>query len=190
MVTDLPHPVDAVGLLITRITDQGTTIRPADLVASTDPALDRPGMYSWWADDEGAHALSRGLQHDLAPGLIYAGLAGATRRRSQRRSRNTLRGRLVQMHLGGRFRMSTFRYSLGSVLAETWGESTIDEARLSAWMYEHLLAVAVPVADADSLEAVEDQVLAELDPALNLRKVPRTALRRRVSELRKRHPRK
>jgi hypothetical protein len=41
--------------------------------------LDQPGLYSWWVDVPGALALSEGLGHEIAPGLIYAGQTGATK---------------------------------------------------------------------------------------------------------------
>lgn len=41
--------------------------------------LDQPGMYSWWVDPAGAHHLSGGLGHAIAPGRIYAGQTGATK---------------------------------------------------------------------------------------------------------------
>ena len=57
-------------------------------------------------------------------------------------------------------------------------------------MHEHLRLVAVPVADADTLGAVETDVLAELNPPLNLDKVPRDPRRQRLSALRKQYGRK
>lgn len=139
---------------------------------------------------EGAVDLSRGLGANVAPGLIYAGLAGATRSRSGRKSKNTLWGRIKSMHLGGRHEFSTFRLSLGSVLAEARGHEEIDESMLTTWMHQHLRLIALPVADADSLGDVESAVLSELDPPLNLDKVARNALRVRLSALRKRYGRK
>ena len=59
---------------------------PADL-----PAVDQPGLYSWWIDDEGASTLSRGIGLQVAPGQIYAGLTGATRWPSGTRVKATLR---------------------------------------------------------------------------------------------------
>ena len=91
------------------------------------------------------------------------------------------------MHLGGRHEFSTFRRSLGSILASALLAPGIDEAALTAWMYEHLRVVAVPVADADTLDELETTVLAELDPPLNLMKVPKTPVRRRLSELRRQY---
>ena len=138
----------------------------------------------------GRRHLSRGLGQLVRPGLIYAGLAGATRSRSGRKSKNTLWGRIKTMHLGGRHEFSTFRLSLGSVLAEALGEDEIDEEALTAWMHEHLRLVAVPVADADTLGDVETDVLAELNPPLNLDKVKRDALRAQLSAMRKKHGRR
>lgn len=140
--------------------------------------------------DEGAADLSRGLDHPVTPGLIYAGLAGATRSRSGRKSKNTLWGRIKSMHLGGRHEFSTFRLSLGSILAEARGDVDIDEEALTAWMHEHLRLVAVPVANADTLGDVETAILTELDPPLNLDKVRRTPLRVHLSALRKAHGRR
>jgi hypothetical protein len=68
------------------------------------------------------------------------------------------------MHLGGRREFSTFRRTLGSVLAHARGEPTIDEVLLTAWMNAHLKVVAVPFDDADTLGHLEEGVLRTLDP--------------------------
>lgn len=51
-------------------------------------------------------------------------------------------------------------------------------------MYAHLRVIAVPTSDADSLDALETMILTELDPPLNLMKLPKTPIRRKLSELR------
>lgn len=79
-----------------------TALSPAELVATGGQGLRQPGMYSWWVDGAGAATLSGGLGHRLEPGLIYAGLAGATHTKSGKESSNTLWGRISGMHLGGR----------------------------------------------------------------------------------------
>lgn len=94
------------------------------------------------------------------------------------------------MHLGGRHEFSTFRLSLGSVLAEALGDDAINEEALTAWLHEHFRLVAVPVADADTLGDVETDVLAELNPPLNLDKVKRDALRAQLTALRKKYGRR
>jgi hypothetical protein len=69
------------------------------------------------------------------------------------------------------------------------GQPEIDEPALTSWMHEHLRVVAVPVADADTLDDLETTVLTELDPPLNLMKMSKTPIRRRLSELRRPHGR-
>lgn len=189
---DAPTPItdaDVVELLDS-LTRADEAITPAAFLADAGDRLRSPGLYSWWVDDEGAADLSRGLDQPVTHGLIYAGLAGATRSRSGRKSKNTLWGRIKSMHLGGRHEFSTFRLSLGSILAEARGDVDIDEEALTAWMHEHLRLVAVPVADADTLGDVETAILTELDPPLNLDKVSRTPLRVHLSALRKAHGRR
>jgi hypothetical protein len=163
---------------------------PADFLATGGAGLRFPGLYSWWSDSDGAADLTAGLGHTIERGLIYAGLAGATRSRSGRKSTNTLWGRIRGMHLGGRHEFSTFRLSLGSVLANARGETEIDEVGLTAWMHEHLRLIAVPVEDADALNGLETAVLADLNPPLNLDKMLRNPTRDKLTELRRLHSRK
>ncbi len=91
------------------------------------------------------------------------------------------------MHLAGRHDFSTFRLSLGAILANARHEAEIDEDRLTTWMHQHLRVVTLPVQDADVLNELETEVLQRLDPPLNLDKVERNLIRRRLSELRQRH---
>lgn len=91
------------------------------------------------------------------------------------------------MHLGTRHKLSTLRRSPGSILANAYGQAVIDEEQLTRWRHAHLRVVPVPVADADTLDDLETEVLAELDPPLNLAKVQRTPLRARLSALRKQY---
>lgn len=157
-----------------------------ELLSSRAAELRSPGLYSWWVDEAGAAELTRGLGHRVEPGLVYAGLAGATRKGGSRSS-HTLLGRIATMHLGTRARMSTLRRSLGSILASADGWTTIDETRLSAWMHAHLRVVTILVDNADTLDHLESTVLAALDPPLNLAKVPKTPARRQLSALRRQY---
>lgn len=182
-------PTPEVSDLVARLKDQATTQSPAEFLSTNGVGLRAPGLYSWWIDHEGAADLTTGLGLLLEPGLIYAGLAGATRSRSGRKSTNTLWGRIRGMHLGGRHQFSTFRLSLGSILAAARGETEIDEERLTDWMHAHLRVIALPVEDADALGGLETAVLAALTPPLNLAKLPKTRMRARLSELRKPHGR-
>lgn len=176
--------------LVRRLTTQADAETPAELTAREGVGLRGPGLYSWWVDASGAADLSLGLGEHVAEGLIYAGLAGATRSRSGRRSKNTLWGRLNGMHLGSRHEFSTFRLSLGSILASALGATEIDEDQLTTWMFRHLQVVAVPVEDADALDSMETRVLAALDPPLNLQKMERTPIRSRLTNLRRQHGRR
>ncbi len=166
--------------------DEAQAVALPDLVASNGEGLRSPGVYSWWVDSRGAEDLSRGLGHEVAAGLIYAGLAGATRSGGSTSS-NTLWGRIATMHLGTRHDLSTLRRSLGSILASAHSRPAIDEVELTRWMHAHLSVVAVPVADADTLDALESEILTEIDPPLNLAKVSKTPLRAQLSALRKRY---
>lgn len=179
-----------VSTLVEQLGNHSEAITPGEFLASGLSGLSVPGLYSWWVDAEGAATLTAGLHHAVDSGLIYAGLAGATRPRSGRKSKNTLWGRVRGMHLGGRHEFSTFRLSLGSILARAWDEAEIDEERLTAWMHQHLRIIAVPVDDADSLDGLESTVLADLDPPLNLDKMPRTPVRAELTLLRRRYNRK
>ncbi|UUW88643.1 DUF6884 domain-containing protein [Pimelobacter simplex] len=157
-----------------------------DILAGGGAGLRVPGIYSWWVDEAGASDLALGLGHPIQPGLIYAGLAGATRSGGTTSS-NTLWGRIATMHLGKKHEFSTLRRSLGSILAEADGQPTIDEEQLTRWMHAHLRVIPIPVADVDTLDHLESAILTELDPPLNLAKVPKTPLRVRMSALRKKY---
>lgn len=172
------------------LTDDAAAVAPGEFIAHGPSGLKVPGLYSWWVDSTGASDLSAGLELPPEPGLIYAGLAGATRWPSGRRSSNTLWSRISGMHLGGKHEFSTFRRTLGALLASALGEEEIDEVRLTAWMHDHLKVIAVPFEDADSLGKLEDDVLGRLDPPLNLKGMGGTALRQRVKELRRPHARR
>jgi len=180
-------PVPEVAELVNRLGSDGNATAPEAFLATNGAGTRHPGLYSWWVDSAGAADLRRGLGEPLQEGLIYAGLAGATRRRSGRRSSNTLWGRICGMHLGGRYQFSTFRLSLGSILASASDAYEIDEAALTAWMHEHLRLVTVVVDDADALDQLETNVLATLDPPLNLDKMPKTETRLRLSALRRQY---
>lgn len=176
--------------LVARLTAARYAMTPKDLFAMGGEGLRRPGLYSWWVDAEGARLLSQGLGHEVGAGLAYAGQAGATRRLSGRASANTLWGRIAGMHLGGRHQLSTFRLTLGSVLASASGAYEIDEAALTTWMGEHLRVLPVPVDDNGALDQLETAVLAALDPPLNLAKMGPSPVRSQLKELRRQYSRK
>jgi hypothetical protein len=167
-------------------------VRAADWPGHLD-GLDEPGLYSWWVDGSGAAQLSSGVGHQLGAGRIYAGQTGATKWPSGRLGMMTLRQRLGGNHLGGSIRGSTFRRTLGACLLEAIGLSIAapgklaraSETELSAWMRGHLHVAIHAFPNRDALGALEHRVLAALDPPLNLEGMPSTAVRQRVSELRR-----
>jgi hypothetical protein len=71
---------------VTLLTDPAARLRPGQLLDAKRSLLTAPGLYSWWVDDAGAADLTAGADLSVQPGLIYAGLAGATRWPSGRRS--------------------------------------------------------------------------------------------------------
>ncbi len=167
------------------------------LVAACDwPAgltcLDRPGLYAWWVDESGAADLAQGLGVDLAAGRIYAGQAGATKRPSGTSGNDTLGQRIGQMHLGGKVRMSTFRWTLAAILFDklklqvraSMLLTPSSEEALTEWMSAHLRVAVHPHDDRDSLAGLERALLELFDPPLNLRHMPPTPLRERLSGLR------
>ncbi len=165
-----------------------SAVSPPDFVAgNVSVEIDQAGLYSWWVDESGAEQLALGLGFPMAAGMIYAGLAGATKWPSGRRSTNTLRKRIRDMHLGGRHEFSTFRRTLGAILVKARDEAEIDEIALTEWMHEHLMVVVVSHDDPDTLGRLEREVLQELDPPLNLSGMAKTPLRVRLSELRRPH---
>ena len=169
-----------------RLLDERLAVASGEFLAQGSTGLKVPGLYSWWIDEAGAVDLSRGLGHPVEAGLIYAGLAGATRWPSGKRSTNTLWSRIAGMHLGKRHEFSTFRRTLGATLAAATSSPTVDEDALTAWMHEHLRVLAIPFDDADTLGRLETDVLRSLDPPLNLQGMPQTPLRKQLSALRSR----
>lgn len=171
----------------------------APLARSVGRLPDQPGLYAWWVNAAGAQGLSEGLGHLVPPGLIYAGQAGATRWPSGKRSPATLASRIRAGHLGHSIDGSTFRLTLAAILQADLGLemrtakylTASSEAQLTNWMFEHLSVSLYPVATGETLAALEDAVLAELDPPLNLEGMAvtpiRSALSRRRRDLRRNH---
>lgn len=171
--------------ILARLICESAVVSPDEFLARGKQAADRPGLYSWWVDEEGANALSNGLGLPVEPGLIYAGLAGATRWPSGQRSKNTLWLRITTMHLAGNHEFSTFRRTLGAILAAAIGSTDVDEQALTEWMREHLRLITVAFDDRDALGRLEKRILATLDPPLNLQGMAPTPVRRRLKVLRR-----
>lgn len=180
-----PKSVESdVGTAVAILSNEGSALSPAAFLAAGKVPADRPGLYSWWVDTIGAADLTRGLGMPVETGLVYAGLAGATRWPSGKPSQNTLWLRITTMHLGGNHEFSTFRRTLGAILASADDSTRVDEKRLTQWINDHMRVVTAPYDDRDTLGRIEKGVLETLDPPLNLQGMGRTSLRRRLRNLR------
>ncbi|MGH2809829.1 MAG: DUF6884 domain-containing protein [Actinomycetota bacterium] len=143
-----------------------------------------PGLYSWWADEEGRRAIGEQLPADLPP-LIYAGQAGAG-------TGADLKQRVLDTHIGGQINRSTFRLTLASLLTEQLGLELLgpekmspqSEERLTAWIKQHLSVAVFSYEDRPSLRAFEEQVIRQIDAPLNLAKMVRGDVRNQLTKLR------
>jgi len=154
--------------------------------------LDHAGLYSYWVDEEGRKQLSAGLGVALPRGRIYVGQSGGTQWPSGKRGKSTLQQRIGRQHRSGNIGGSTFRTTLAAALSIPLGlKGTKDkltppgEQRLTEWIRTHLEAAVFPVDDRDILGDLERKVLQKLDPPLNLNEMSPSAIRTRVSELRR-----
>ena len=173
-----------IDLIINDLKNYEQSLSPGQFLQSDRSNLDVPGLYSWWVDGEGASEISKALKCDIQGGMIYAGLAGATHWPSGKKSTNTLWLRIATMHLGKNQEFSTFRRTIGAILAHNGELKNIDEDNLSHWMNQHLRVLAVPFLNADLLGKVEELVLLKLDPPLNLKGMGPNQIRQRLKELR------
>lgn len=178
------HTVEIVEQVAGALLDESTAITPDQLLGVGGAGLDHPGLYSWWVDADGAVDLAAGLGLPVKPGLIYAGLAGATRWPSGQASTNTLWSRLTKMHLAGNHEFSTFRRTLAAILSRG-DPDRVDETALTTWMHAHLRVITVIYDDADTLRRLEQVVLDNLNPPLNLQGMPPTAIRTQLTALRR-----
>jgi hypothetical protein len=155
--------------------DGAAQLIPASAFPGDRDDLAQPGLYSWWVDEQGAAELTDGLGSPLKPGRIYAGVTGATSWPSAKTGTQTLRARL-----------STHILAQAKVIIPIRPNvlSTEDERELSRWIAAHLQVAVHPFPHADALAGLEDQMLARLDPPLNLQGMPNTDLRTRLRKLR------
>jgi hypothetical protein len=172
--------------------DQEARPLAASLWPGDRSELDQAGLYAWWVSPDGASELASGLELEVRPGRIYAGQTGATAWPSGKLRSTSLAGRIGGNHLRGRIRGSTFRLTLAACLRvpldlEQTGPKLLareSEDGLSEWIREHLAVAVHPFDDRDALADLEDQVLAHLDPPLNLEGMSSTPLRVRLASLR------
>ncbi len=170
--------------VIATLADATKSYSPRELAALERLELDGSGLYSWFVDDDGAEALTKGLGHLVEPGLVYIGQTGATRWPSGLPSDATLLSRIKSQHLRGRRSGSTLRRTFGSVLDVAFARPVLRE-ELSQWMADRLRVVPLLIEDADSLGDLERRVVQSLEPPLNLDHVGLTPVRSALKRLRK-----
>lgn len=186
MTNERDHIQPARTAAILTILRDSRRAETADCFPRDQDAAAQPGLYTWWADQEGIRILSTPLRTTLPP-LIYLGQAGAAP------SSTTLYLRVARCHIAGSLSNSTFRRTLAAVLREPLGLVVVgrmkldqpSEERLSLWIRRHLTVVIAPYRDRGALKALEHNLLTQLDPPLNLNGMPPNAVRRRLQMLRK-----
>ena len=173
------------------LTDRTRPIPPDVFLLARD--ADGSGLYSWWADDHAQAVIGEALDDEVGA-LIYVGQAGATKQRSGTSSAATLKSRIGQQHISGNARSSTFRLTISAVLFATLDLHVAkpprlvesDNRKVSRWIADHLCVATFRFDSRDRLADLEDQVLHQIDPPLNLQGMAPTQARRRLKELRSR----
>ena len=185
-----PMPVNESEMqhIFTRLSDSNRAEDPRTFPMDGS-AASKPGLYSWWAD-ETAWELFGQVRAERVPQPIYIGQAGYN-------TSATLNDRVKDSHIEGKkngdVSRSTFRKTISALLLEPLNLclegsdklSLDDNRRVSEWIKNHLRVTIVPWNNRNSLNSIEHAVLKKLDPPLNLRGRPETALRRLVRAQRK-----
>jgi hypothetical protein len=148
---------------------------------------------AWHGDAFAANLVELSLGEDDGP--LFVEQVGAVSARTARASGATLQSRIVRTQLHGSTQASTLRRSFAALL---WKEldlrctrpRTLDaesNARLTAWMVEHLSVATYPIDDRPALKLYEADAVRRLDPVLNLVDVANTPGRRQLRALRRKH---
>ena len=151
------------------------------------------GLVAWHGDAFAENLVE--LSVGDGEGVLFVEQVGAVSARTARASGATLQSRILRVQLHGSTQASTFRRSLAALL---WKEldlrctrpRTLDaesNARLTAWMLEHLRVATFPVDDRRRLKQLESDAVRRLDPVLNLADVANTPGRRQLRALRRKH---
>ncbi len=149
--------------------------------------LESSGLYAWWVDSDGAEFITAQLGQTVPPGIVYIGQAGAAP------STASLGSRISHNHMGGKIRNSTIRLTTAAILLNELGNHVEGDRKLSGlgekivtrWLASHFHLTVAQYDDRDQLAAMEELVLGKLDPPLNLRGRPPTALRVVLGERRR-----
>lgn len=175
-VTDIDVGSPAVAHLL----DSSRAISAAD-VSSLPRA---PGVYGWHVDPVGARVLNRCLRLPVAPGLVFVGQVGGSTAYSLVDPVLNLHDHIDRVQLHGRTRASTFRMTLATVLGAHLGMTSLEDRRLTEWMVEHLSVTTWEAPDGSGLRELAQVVISELDPPLNVDRLPATEYRARLQQMR------
>ncbi len=147
-----------------------------------------PGFYTWWTSRGSIPGVpSHPHPTDAALDLFYVGISPANSS-----SRQTLRKRVANNHLGGNLGSSTFRLTLAALLLEALDLHPTATAtkvvlpkdendKLSAWQRKHLSLTWCAVQEPWTLEPA---VIAAMGPPLNLATNPDNTFGRVLSSKR------
>jgi hypothetical protein len=171
--------------------DQGSpaSLHLADLRQAV-PAADvsslptSPGLYGWFVDPAGARDLNRSLKLPVRAGLIFVGQVGGSSWQALADPVLNLRDHVERIQLHGRVRASTFRMTLATVLRDHLRMTSLEDPVLTSWMLEHLSVSAWPSESFGALRELEQVVVGELDPPLNVDHLPASEYRTRLSQMR------
>jgi hypothetical protein len=157
------------------------------------PGAAEPGVYAFHADGVARKRFAGTLGDRARP--LYVDQAGSSCRRTHVASGATLGSAIARTHLRGSTASSSFRRSVAALL---WDDLDLccdapkrltpaSNARLTAWMLEHVRVATVVVDDWSSLWLIAEYIGHCLDPPLNLDGYEHDPVRRRIRELRTRH---
>jgi hypothetical protein len=145
---------------------------------------DVPGLYAWMVDPVGARELNRCLQLPVRAGLLFVGQVGGSRWHAATDPALTLVGHVDRVQLRGRSRASTFRMTLATVLRQRLSMTSLEDPRLTEWMLEHLSVSWWAEGEPGELHDLEQAVVRELAPPLNVDHDPASEYRTRLGQLR------
>lgn len=184
--------VDDLNAMIEWLRDPGNA-EPCSAFPADAKRVAQAGLYAWHGDDAFNELVQRELRCRTSP--LYVDQAGGDARRTGRASGATLNSQIARHHLRGSARAVHLRRSVASLL---WSELELrcdrphvleaaSNARLTAWMLEHLTVATFPFDDRNNLWLIAADLVYKLEPALNLTSSPSPPGRKRLRELRHRY---
>lgn len=159
-------------------------VRRAVPASDTSSLPDAPGLYGWFVDPVGARVLNRCLMLPVRAGLVFVGQVGGSSWQTVADPVRNLRDHVDHVQLRGHSHSSTFRMVLATVLREYLAMTSLDDPRLTEWMLQHLSVSTWVSENVASLHALEQLVLSELNPPLNVDHLSSAQYRVRLNQMR------